>query len=176
MKPAPSHGTHLPPRGFTLAETLFAMAIIAFVLLSIIGLMPSALAQLNDAERRSAEARILQSLAAEYELKSWTEVKNLADRKVYYFDIRGVRLRSLNDDTQYAAQVDIMQPTTGSQEAPGEITLPGEGSAGDYLRRLRVSISDRPRDPLALTGDNSAQRRRDYPLILVNREPDLPQP
>lgn len=160
---------------FSLAETLFAMAIVSFALLSIIGLLPTALSELNDAERRTAEARILQSLTADFELKPWAEVRNLASRETYYFDIRGVRLRNLTVDTHYAAQVSPMpaDSNSGNTDQAGELSLPGEGSAGDYLRRLRVSITDRPRDPMAFTADEKRKLRRDHALILANREPDL---
>jgi len=53
------------------------MAIVSFTLLTIIGLMPTALDELRQSERRAAEARILQSLAADYELLPWTELQNL---------------------------------------------------------------------------------------------------
>jgi len=163
-------------RGFSLAETLFAMAIVAFTLLSIIGLLPSSLAELNEAEQRTAEARILQSLTAIYELKPWEEVKNLSTRELYYFDSRGVQLRGMSDETHYSAQVDQGRSSTGSQEQPGEVTLPGEGSAGEYLRRLRVSITDKPRDPLAFSSNQKLRNHRQYALILANREPDQAAP
>lgn len=156
------------------------MAIVSFALLAIIGLMPAALADVNEAERRAAEARILQSLAAEYELKSWAEVKDTTASGNVYFDSRGVRVKSLTKDAQYAARIDIMPPPADgtSGGGAGDLSLPGDapGSSSPYLRRLRVSITDQPRNPMAFAGIRNSRLHHEHALILVNREPDSPTP
>ena len=160
-------------QAFTLAETLFAMAIVSFTLLAIIGIIPSSLSELNDAERRAAEARILQSITNEYELKSWDDLTNSASQNVLYFSGTGILQTSLNDQTQYAALVEPMRGES-PQGQPGQVLLPGEGNAGDYLRCLRVAITNRPHDSLAFANDNKGNRHRNYAVVIANREPDLP--
>lgn len=159
------------------------MAIIAFTLIAILGLVPTALSDLNAAEKRTAEARILQAVAAEYEFRPWSAVSTQGVRDTFYFDERGVLLGGLDDKTYYVARVTPALPSQSpdSQEGSipvtaGKILLPGETEASPYLVRLKVSITDRPRDPMAFTADEKERKRQDHALILVNPEPEAGVP
>lgn len=156
----------LPARAFTLAETLFAMAIVSFALLTIIGLMPSALDELRQSERRAAEARILQSLATEHELLSWQDLQNFGRRGPFYFDETGLRRLSMDETTRYQAQVD------GPTGAGSELTLPGEANPSPFLRQLRISITDRIQDTGALGSDLEQGKRREYFLVVAKHDAD----
>ena len=151
---------------FTLAETLFAMAIVSFALLTIIGLMPSALDELRQSERRAAEARILQSLAAEYELLPWQEIKNFGRRGPFYFDEAGLQRLNIDETTRYQAQIEV---PTGRL---AELTLPGETNPSPYLKQLRISITDRIQDAGALSSDIDQGKRREYYLVVAMHDAD----
>lgn len=151
---------------FTLAETLFAMAIVSFALLTIIGLMPSALDELRQSERRAAEARILQSLAADYELLPWQEFENFGRRGPFFFDETGLRRLNMDESTRYQAQVEA--PTGGQTE----LTLPGESNPSPYLKQLRISITDRIQDAGALGSDIDDGKRREYYLVVAKHDAD----
>lgn len=151
---------------FSLAETLFAMAIVSFTILSIIGLMPAAMDELRQAERRAAEARILQSLAAEYELLPWRELERFTPRGPFAFDETGLQRQAQDSNTRYLATIDM--PT----DSP--VLLPGEGSSSPYLKQLRIRITDRVLDASALGGGASQGKARDFYVIVAKREADIP--
>lgn len=151
-------------QGFTLAETLFAMAILAFTILSIFGMMPGALTNLQASEHREAEARIYQTLAAEYGSKPWKELRNFAPTDLLYFDATGLPLERQEDNAVFIARI---EPETAS------MTLPGEGTQSPFLRRLRIFISDRVHEPGVLNSTRrNDNKRREFGLIVVNQEPE----
>ncbi len=172
-------------RAFTLAESLFAMTIVSFVLLAIIGIMPSGLASLKDAERRAAETRICQTLAADFEGRSWASLASLPSRPMY-FDERGVAstIDPLDDNNPtlnpvYAAEVMLtFDPVAGHQQTMASNGwLPGETSPSPYLRYLRIAITDHPTDTNSLQQALNGTPQsfvQVYTLVLANLEPDLP--
>lgn len=163
----PGTKNRLPPSpAFTLAETLFAMAIVSFTLLTIIGLMPTALDGLRQSERRSAEARILQSLAAEYELLPWTELQNLGRRGPFYFDETGLARRTVDESTRYLAEV------SDSLLQADDHRLPGEASGSPYLKQLRISITDRVQDTAALGSNADDGKKREFYLLIAKHDAD----
>lgn len=147
---------------FTLAETLFAMAIVSFTLLTIIGLMPAALDELRQSERRAAEARILQSLAAEYELLPWSKLKNLGRRGPFFYDETGLARRGMDESTRYLAEVSDSQITDADRRLPGE-----NGSPSPFLKQLRISITDRVQDTSALGSNASDGKKREFYLLIA---------
>jgi len=157
---------------FTLAENLFAMAILAFALLSIIGLMPSTLSELNDAERRIAEARILQSLSTEFQTKSWNELIGQTQQR-YYFDNRGIRTGSASggsdpaDHATLAAAV-YVEPPAG---LPGDQSTQGK-DARDYLRKVTVVITNRVNSSSALQNQSLPGTNRVFAIYVASQMSD----
>ena len=150
--------------GFTLAETLFAMAILAFTVLTIVGMMPGALSNLQGAERREAEARIYQSLTTEYQSKSWRELQTFSRSTELYFDKTGLPLDNLTEAVGFAA---IVERITEPMALPGTAPNPS-------LMRLRIAITHQPRNREALnTGRKSEGLRREYGVIIVDQGPAL---
>jgi uncharacterized protein (TIGR02598 family) len=161
---------------FTLAEILFAMAILAFTLLSIIGLMPATLSELNNAEARLAEARILHTLNAEYQTKNWTAIIGSQLQTVYYFDKGGNMIGPPNrsgdpeDYPSFAAAVYI-------KDAPSQ---PGDGddamTAHRYLRTLRVVITRQIESQQAMQDRYIAGTNRIYAIIVASQDSDRSMP
>ncbi len=127
-----------PHAGFTLAESLIAIAIVSFTLLTIIGMMPPGLDHLKDAEDRAARSRIIASIAAQYEALDWEEIKKLGGAKqpIVKFDRQGLPTDE-NNALVYLAQAEVLPGNTAGETLPG--TTPSA-----YLRRLQIKISDRP--------------------------------
>ncbi len=147
---------------FTLAETLFAMAILSFTVLTIVGLMPSGLSNLQNAERTEAEARIYQSLASEYDTKPWSELKSFTRSNVTYYDSTGLPLSGSTDEMAYAAMVEAQT---------GGIHLP-QMDASPYLLGLTIAISNHPRDNSVSMPRNRKGQRREFGLVIVNQDSD----
>jgi|GEM_PF-2288504 len=173
-------------RAFSLAESLFAMTIVSFVLLAIIGLMPSGLGSLRDAERRAAETRICETLAADCGGRSWKALESLSSQPIF-FDERGVPSRLSPDDANaptlspvYAAQAMLVfDPAGGQRSMASTGLLPGESTPSPFLRYVRIAITDHP------TNTDSLQQALNgtdvpfvqvYTTVLANLEPELPPP
>lgn len=171
------HSSHA--HGFTLAEVLFATAILSFALLSIIGVMPSTLAELNSAEARITEARILQSISTEWQTQAWSQVTERQSRLLYYFDSRGARTDapsgndSIEDAAVYAAAVYPKRITTFDQ-VPGD---ENDGSeAGQFLTRLTVVITRQMTSPDALGEKAIRGKNKVFAITLANQQAIEPPP
>lgn len=139
--------------GFSLAESLFALSIFAFVLLAMISMVPNGLAQLKDAERRAAEARILQTMLADFEGRKWI---NLATQGTVttYFDDEGVAMKELyrpNAPTKAPNYVVSAMLVQDPQNLAAQGKLPGERKASKYLRYVRMAICAHAQDPEAVS-------------------------
>lgn len=153
------------PSAFTLAESLFAMAIVSFTILSIIGMMPGGLTELRAAERRSAEARILHSLSNEFQTKPIADLSRVPP-DVRYFDVAGAELAGKTLDAVFAARV---QPVADADA----LKLPGETSPNPYVRHLRVLVTERVNDPAALSlQERGRVGRREFSIVITDMEPD----
>lgn len=171
---------HAQPRahapGFSLAESLLAVAIVSFVLLAMIGVVPAGLASLRDSERRAAEARICQTVLADFEGRTW---QNLAAQPdiVSYFDDQGIASSTgpggnLNNPTAaptFAVRAMlIVRPEQGQNAMISGGLLPGESSASPFLRYVRIAITPSAQNPQAVSALQSAlQLGSDAPLVRV---------
>ena len=158
---------------FTLAETLFAMAILSFALLTILGLMPSTLSELNDAEQRVVEARILQTLSAEYQNMKWAQIEAIQKTK-YYFDNKGSKVPfgtsaggSIHDQAHFAVAI----YPKDAPPIPGA-TIP---TTKDQ-RSIRVVITRQLENVNALGLKSIPGVNKIFSILLVNQEPVKTQP
>lgn len=124
--------------GFSLAESLIAISIVSFTLLTIIGLMPAGLDNLKKAEDRAARARIVSSIVAEVEAKDWSVLTASENSysQIMHYDRNGVATDE-KLEWVYAARYRLRSPEH----------LPGAANESDFLRRLEVDVSDRPLAP-----------------------------
>jgi uncharacterized protein (TIGR02598 family) len=176
---------------FSLAESLVAMAIVSFVLLSIIGVMPSGMGALNDSQRRAAESRICQTMVADYEGRTWA---NLATQPqvITYFDDQGVATSNPDDprgptkSAVFAVRATlIVNPEAGQIAMVSKGLLPGEGTASPFIRYVRIAITPNAADTdavnqlqtaLALGGNSRTSEKtiHVYTFLLANLEPEQP--
>lgn len=139
----------LPPvrrrcRGFSLAETALAVGLAASVIVALVGLIPVSLNMLREASVRTAEARIVQALTADYRMRNWQEVlqQQASGGPVdFTFDNQGMRVDKGAPSVIYTARV-----TVADAEA-----LPGASAFGSNpkLKSLQILITDRPRPEAA---------------------------
>ena len=176
-----------PDDAFTLAESLFAMAIVSFVLLTIIGVMPSGLSALKDAETRAAESRICQTMLADYEGRTWANLATQPD-VVTYFDDQGIATStdpsgsSSTKGATFAAHAAlIVNPQAGALAMVSSGLLPGDASPNPFIRYVRIAVSSNALNQDTLAQLQSAvQQGRNAPFIhvytflLANLEPALP--
>jgi uncharacterized protein (TIGR02598 family) len=121
--------------GFSLVETVLAIGIVAFGLVSLLGLMPVGLSTLRSAMDASISSEIVQHVVSDLRQ---TETANT---QYLYFDAQAGRL----DDEQGALYfVNVVMPPGNRTEVPG-----GETAS---LRKVLVEIVKNPRG-LALQRD-----------------------
>lgn len=141
--------------GFSLAEVMLAMAIASFALLALIGVLPEGLESLRDAEKRAAEARMVQDVTARYQLLDWEEADlDGGSEEEFEFDSSGNPLESSSDRVIYKARVTIESANP----------LPNESSSSPFLRRIRIRITDRWDNGSAFT--NPAMYRERFALLV----------
>ncbi|MDB6116878.1 MAG: Verru Chthon cassette protein [Verrucomicrobiaceae bacterium] len=170
---------------FTLAESLFAMTIVAFVLLAMIGVMPAGLDALRESERRAAEARICQTMFADFEGRSWINLGAQSDI-ITYFDEQGIATqgrtssRGPTKDPVFAVRsMMIERPEAGEMNMATKGLLPGEESPSPFLRYVRIAIASKLQDPAVINKMQTALRQgrnensiRIYTFVLASEEPE----
>lgn len=128
---------------FTLVETVLALAIVAGAVLSVVAMLPIGMESLRESYMQQAEARIIQTFIADYEMKSWGKAgaeMTLKD-KTLYFDARGTVLPK-------AGVFDhaITAKATMQKDWP---KLPGDPTPSRHVRRLDVKITQAVNNPKA---------------------------
>lgn len=129
--------------GFTLVETVLALAIVAGAVLSIVAMLPIGMEDLRQSYMKQAEARIIQTFIADYEMKSWGKAgasMTLAD-KTLYFDQRGTVVPKAG-----AFEHTITAKATMQKDWP---KLSGDPTPSRHVRRLDVKITSHVNDPQA---------------------------
>jgi uncharacterized protein (TIGR02598 family) len=146
--------------GFTLGETLFAMALIAFVLLQLVGSLPSSLDSLREAERRTAESRIINAIQAEVNLMSWSQVENLRTFRREFGTYGDLRVGA--EPVRFEVEVSLPTPDPGYQ-APGADTNVSDRSS--WMQRVKVLLIDKQ-------SPKSKPRTRGLTLTVFKHDPD----
>lgn len=123
------------PAAFTLAEVTIAVGIAATVMMALLAILPLGLDNLRRSAARMADARIIQAVAADYQMRDWSKVKPADETPILLaFDDRGTEVSHGSREHIYTAQVVL------ADDAP---VLSGDTSGNPFLRRLRVRITDR---------------------------------
>jgi uncharacterized protein (TIGR02598 family) len=149
----------LRPQGFTLAESLFSVGIVAFVLLAIIATIPAAMNHLQEAERRTAESRIFRSIVSEYEAQPFAVQQQPSGTR--YFDQSGLELPGNGPDAWYAAKI-----TLETKERVG-LTL----DDSPFLKLLKVRITGNAANDGAFNKNTDTADFREYAALLIDTEP-----
>lgn len=142
-----------------MAESLFSVGIVAFVLLSIIATIPAAMNHLQEAEQRTAEARIFRSIVSEYEAQPFSIQQPASGLR--YFDQAGMELPGRSPEAWYAAKI-----TLDNQERVG---LSRDNSP--FLKLLKVSISGNAANEGAFNKNTGSSDFHEYAALLLDTEP-----
>jgi len=120
---------------FTLAEVTISVGIAATVMMTLLAIMPLGLDSLRSSASRMADARIIQAVAADYQMRDWSKVKPSDEAPILMaFDDRGTGVNHGSREHIYTAQIVL------ADDSP---VLTGDTSGNPFLRRLRVRISER---------------------------------
>lgn len=107
MKP---QKTFLLSKGFTLAEVMIAMGIVASVMVGLLGMIPLGVRAVREATNLTISGRIAQEVISNIQQSNWTDVLVSYNGKTFYFDNEGFFIRSGNKTKpSFQARVQIPQ-------------------------------------------------------------------
>ena len=133
--------THLNSRrlrGFTLAEVMVALAIVATVMIGLLGMIPMAVRSIRESANLAIQGRIAQEILGNIQMAEWKDIDKNFTGQLLTFDQDGLR---------YAGRPE--QGPAPTYEA--RVTLPqGQVRVGDlnydpqYLRRVIIDVEFTP--------------------------------
>jgi uncharacterized protein (TIGR02598 family) len=134
----PSHFTrgHLARGGFTLIEVTISLGIVAFAMVSLVGLLPAGLSNFRMAMSNTIEAQIVQALSEDIAVTDFANLPNLADQK-FTFDSRGVETPVDGTGVIYTATV-ALQPIDNLASFPVRLQ---DASARNEAYSVQIQIS-----------------------------------
>lgn len=154
---------------FSLAEVTLVIGITALTLLPLVSLLPFGLDTLRKSASKSAEARMLQSIASDYQMRTWVPNAKGVDERVikldntdYHFDEAGLPTTPGSFDHIYNARAIVVA------ENGTILNQDHSGGPNRYLRRLNIRITSDINNPLALNDNSDAYWER--PLLIANLE------
>ncbi|MEM0895518.1 MAG: Verru_Chthon cassette protein B [Verrucomicrobiota bacterium] len=144
-----------PARGFTLAEVILSMGIIASVSIPMVALLALGLENMRESKGDFMKARIEKHLSSMVTQANWGETNLLKDfdSMEWEYDGQGTPIEDRGDvDPIYVARVGIDAPAPGAP--PEGLLMPGSTTPSREMKRVTITISDRPglENPFSASG------------------------
>ena len=169
MNISPASFRHRALEGFSLAEVSLVIGIAAITILPLLSLLPFGLNTMRESASRSAEARMLQTIASDYQMRAWVpSAVGVSQRQIqlantdYCFDEAGLPVTKNSFEHVYSARA-IVTPGNGP-------LLNGDGTGGPnrYLRQLTIRITADLTHATALDENSASAWERS--LMIANLE------
>lgn len=120
--------------GFSLVETVLALAVMGLAVSVLLGLLPHGLEMARKAGVAAGDARITSDILAELSQVKWTDLPQY-DNDLFYFDDQGVRRNRGDSSASYVARVQL----------PANSSLPGSRvNMSENLRRVVIQVAASP--------------------------------
>jgi len=132
MKPAPSTPS-LRPSGFTLAEVMIALGIVASVMIGMLAAMPHALRSIRESNSLTIMGRISQEVISDIQMSEWEDVEKTYQGKMFHYDNEGLAYEGREGQKKvYEARVQV-KPERASLGNNLEYTT-------DHMRKVEVKV------------------------------------
>ena len=87
--------THFPTRrsqssGFTLAEVMIALGIVASVMIGMLGMIPHAVKSIRESNSLTVMGRIAQEMISDIQMSQWSEIDRDYKEKTFKYDNEGL--------------------------------------------------------------------------------------
>lgn len=128
-------GFNKQPGGFSLAEVAIAVAIAAFGIVTILGLLPQGLDMSRKTGTLTAKRAIVEHVLRDLEQTEWSKL--VENTQLLFFDDQGLATVTGKTDVTYIASIEVKDLSA---------TLPSVTTPQQYLRKVIVRIAD-SRDP-----------------------------
>jgi uncharacterized protein (TIGR02598 family) len=129
-------GTRMDVRGFTLAEVMIALGIVATVMVGLLGMIPLAVRSVRESANLAISARIAEEIISNIQMADWKDIDQDWKGQVLKFDNEGLPfVGSKGQFVSYEAKVDL----------PSERVEAGDVKyRAVYLRKVNVSVEYTP--------------------------------
>lgn len=151
---------HHRTSGFSLVEAVLAVSIAATIILVVVGLIPSSLDQMAEAAKITAEARIVQTVTADYQMRPWQDILQQQSEKRardLCFDAQGVMVAPDSPERLFTARTFVNDAAE----------LPGVAQTNDRLRQLLVLVTDHANADEAFT---NVKNHRRHPTMIAQTD------
>lgn len=128
-----------PPRrphvraAFSLVEVTLALGLVAFALISVLGLMPVGLTTMREAMDQTTQSQISRRVAGEMMLTPFSKLDAWLANGPIYFDDQGEKQAAENGETRYS--VEIRRGVSSFPGSSNETNL--QGSLATFLIEIR---------------------------------------
>ena len=142
---------------FTLVEVTISLGIVAFAMVSLVGMLPAGLSNFRTAMATTIEAQIVQALTDDILVTDFSNLSKLTNQE-YTYDSRGVATVSGDAGTVYTAKI-TLQPLDDLHSYPVNLTLqPKNAPQQDEAYNVQIEISRK----------NQPNQPGKYSLIVAN--------
>jgi uncharacterized protein (TIGR02598 family) len=128
-------------RGFTLVEVTISLGIVAFAMVSLVGMLPAGLSNFRGAMSQTVEAQIVQALSEDIVLTDFSHLQKFTGQKFTY-DNRGVATLPSDGMTLYTATV-TLEPLDNLSSFPVRLQDASSRNEG-YNVRIEISHAGQP--------------------------------
>lgn len=139
--------------GFTLVEVTISLGIVAFAMISLVGMLPAGLSNFRTAMATTIEAQIVQALADDILVTNFSNLSKFTGQE-YTYDSRGVGTQPDDPGAIYTAKV-TLHPLDNLQSYP---VLLKNASQQDEAYNVRIEIARK----------NQPNQVGKYSLIIAN--------
>ena len=94
--------------GFTLAEVMIALGIVASVMIGMLGMIPHAVKSIRESNSLTIMGRIAQELISDIQMSEWSEIENDYKGKSFKYDNEGLTFEARQgQEPTYDARVEL---------------------------------------------------------------------
>lgn len=124
-----------------MVEVTISLGIVAFAMVSLVGLLPAGLSNFQLAMSHTVEAQIVQALSEDIALTDFENLQNLANQKFTY-DSRGVATQPSDTTTIFTATV-MLEPLDNVASFPVRLQNASSRNEG-YNVRIQITHVGQP--------------------------------
>lgn len=123
-------------RGFTLAEVMIAMGIVATVMVGLLGMIPLGVRSVREATNLTTTGRIAQEVIGNIQQANWSDIEKSFDKKSFSFDNEGFLIRTGNKSRpSFEARVIVVAQ---------KVTIGTTNYGLDTLRKVLIEVEFTP--------------------------------
>ena len=159
--------THVPtrhprPPGFTLAEVMIALGIVASVMIGMLGMIPHAVGSIRESNSLTVMGRIAQEIISDIQMSEWDDIERDYKGKTFQYDNEGLLFEGrAGQQPTYEARVELaVELVSLGQKLEYSI---------DNVRKVEVEIEFIPGGSPNKDKDIRRRNTKHYNLIVANQ-------